>query len=167
MLTREKAELHRLVTDSLHGRRTTGARWRYLVIDGQTDETHAISENGDVYSFARNQTLYKQRGQYVRLSTGDGMKLHSVEKLRRAAFPELFEDTPGAWHVVEIDGEPSAYEISRAGEVRRRSSGRPVKASAGTVWLRHNGRTVTANARRLAAQHFPELAAQAAPTLTE
>lgn len=159
MLLGEKAILHSHIVSQIKGETQDGTKWKRLTIDGKTDIKHAISEHGEIYSFKRNKLLATQDGgKYVRLSDGDGMKLYNIEQLKRENFPELSGGDPAEWHGIEIDGEQTEYEISRSGEVRRKSNRRPVKqgtrSSCSIVWLRHKGQTVTANTNKLLEQAF-------------
>ena len=159
MLLGEKAILHSHIVSHIKGETQTGTKWKRLTIDGKTDIKHAISEHGEIYSFKSNKLLATQDGgKYVRFSDGHGMKLYSIEKLKRENFPELSEGDPAEWHCIEINGEQTEYEIARSGEVRRKNNRRPVKqgtrSGCSIVWLRHKGKTVTANTKKLLEQAF-------------
>ena len=161
MLLGEAAALHSHIVAQLRGETQAGIKWKRLIIDGKPDTLHAISEQGEIYSFVKQRLLATQDGgKYVRFSTGDGVKLYSVEQLMQQSYPELFGSDSEEWHGIELDGEPTAYEISRSGAVRRKSNRRQVKQSTrngcNIVWLRHKGQTITASTGRLLAQAFPE-----------
>lgn len=97
----------------------TGVLWRPLTADG-IEGIYLISVNRQVYNFIRRQLLTAQEGS-IRLRGNGGLHSRKLDSLMLAAFPERYQSSE-EWRDIRIDGEPSGYEVSRSGLIRRKDN---------------------------------------------
>lgn len=141
-----------------------GIIWKPLRIEGVNND-YLISENRDVYNFRRHALMSsdcrdpRYKGQYVRLCCGEKKRNFRIDVLMRSTFPELFDSDAENWETIWISGEPTGYEVSPSGAVRRQDNHRavkPVERPDGycLIRLRHHGKTVTMYLHRIVANAF-------------
>lgn len=141
-----------------------GIIWKPLYIDGVNND-YLISEKRDVYNFRRHALMSsdcrdpRYKGQYVRLCCGSKKRSFRLDVLMRIAFPELFANDTECWKLIRIGDEPTCYEVTPSGSVRRQDNHRAVKPLERAdgyclIRLRHHGRTVTLYLHRIVANAF-------------
>lgn len=97
----------------------TGVLWKPLTADG-IEGIYLISENRQVYNFIRCRMLTAQ-GESIRLRGNGGLHSCKLDALMLAAFPERYQSSE-EWRGIQIAGEPSGYEVSRSGRIRRKDN---------------------------------------------
>ena len=141
-----------------------GIIWKPLCIEG-VNEDYLISEKRDVYNFRRHVLMSSEcsdprySGRYVRLRCGEKKRNFRLDVLMHSVFPELFDADEERWETILISGEPSGYEVSPSGSVRRQDNHRVVKPMERAdgyclIRLRHHGKTETMYLHRIVAGAF-------------
>ena len=142
----------------------TGIEWRPIVSD-TIDKNYIISVDGQIYNYKIQKHLNgckQSQYKYIKLRHEGKQRFCQISELMLNSFPELFtESAQIQWKRIEYHGEPTLYEVSDNGDVRRINNRRPVKPQISTegyliIRFRHNGKTVTEFAHRLVARAFIE-----------
>ena len=141
----------------------TGEIWRPIRLDG-VDMNYIISETGRVFNFRKRHYLHEEVNhssrKYYRLRSDKRQKTFQLDALLLCIFPELHdEDRVAEWHRIIWKGEPTDYEVSSTGEVRRINNHHLIKPRVHKcgyfmIRFRHGGKTITEYAHRLVAIAF-------------
>ena len=150
-MSRAEAEAQKLTENQ-------GILWRPLLADGIGND-YLISERREIFQFRRRTLLSCKGKNTVRLQCGQKSKSFRLDTLMRTAFPEQFPEEREAWRTILLNGEPSCYEVTASGKVRRRDTHRllrPVQRADGycLLRLRHRGQTVPLYLHRIVAAAF-------------
>ena len=138
---------------------TTGIEWRPIK-DDIIDAGFIISCEGQVYNYKIGKEVMPDHCFYIRMRFKGKQYFRQIKELMLNTFPELYPDNPeDDWKTIEIEGEETAYEVSRNGIVRRRNNHRIVKPGRHScgyllIRMRHNGKTITTYLHRLVATAF-------------
>ncbi len=140
----------------------TGAEWRPIMIEG-AEGRYLISRERKVYSIYSHRVLSIRKfrncpSEYIELSHCN-KRLFLIDELMIKTFPELYCDEHNNWKTIEIDNEPTMYEVSSFGEVRRQNNHRLLKPTVQSdgyllIRMRHKGKTITEYLHRLVAKAF-------------
>jgi len=141
----------------------TGIQWKPVQVAG-IDRSYIISQSGDVFNikkrcYIKAETCHSSRV-YFRLRSDKRQRTFQLDELMLNAFPEQYESGDAQqWRQIMWKNEPTEYEVSETGTVRRINNHhivKPVAHKCGyyVIRFRHAGKTITEYAHRLVAAAF-------------
>lgn len=141
----------------------TNEIWRPVQLDG-VDMSYIISESGRVFNFRKRRFLRVEENhssrKYYRLRSDKKQKTFQLDALLLSIFPEKYDtDHAQEWRRIYLGGEPTDYEVSNNGYVRRINNHHIIKPAVHkdgyhVIRIRHCGKTITEYAHRLVAFAF-------------